>query len=231
MPNSLQSPLLEKSIAILPPLFSKVYLWMFIGLLTSGVVAYYTAVTESMLYFVSKYFTFIIILELIVVIAFSVLRRKVSPLVAKILFLVYSIISGITLSSIFLVYEIGSIGMVFLSSALMFGLLAVYGYVTKTSLTSLGKILLFALIAVVIMSIINMFIGNSSFSIFISIVSIVIFLGLTAYDMQKLKAVYNYYENDEAELSKASIYGALDLYLDFINIFLDLLRLIGKSRD
>ena len=211
--------------------FSKVYLWMFIGLLTSGVVAYYTAVTESMLYFVSRYFTFIIILELIVVIAFSALRRKVSPLVAKILFLVYSIISGITLSSIFLVYEIGSIGMVFLSSALMFGLLAVYGYVTKTSLTSLGKILLFALIAVVIMSIINMFIGNSSFSIFISIVSIVIFLGLTAYDMQKLKAVYNYYENDEAELSKASIYGALDLYLDFINIFLDLLRLFGKSRD
>ena len=211
--------------------FSKVYLWMFIGLLTSGVVAYYTAVTESMLYFVSKYFTFIIILELIVVIAFSALRRKVSPLVAKILFLVYSIISGITLSSIFLVYEIGSIGMVFLSSALMFGLLAIYGYVTKTSLTSLGKILLFALIAVVIMSIINMFIGNSSFSIFISIVSIVIFLGLTAYDMQKLKAVYNYYENDEAELSKASIYGALDLYLDFINIFLDLLRLFGKSRD
>ena len=211
--------------------FSKVYLWMFIGLLTSGVVAYYTAVTESMLYFVSKYFTFIIILELIVVIAFTALRRKVSPLVAKILFLVYSIISGITLSSIFLVYEIGSIGMVFLSSALMFGLLAIYGYVTKTSLTSLGKILLFALIAVVIMSIINMFIGNSSFSIFISIVSIVIFLGLTAYDMQKLKAVYNYYENDEAELSKASIYGALDLYLDFINIFLDLLRLFGKSRD
>lgn len=211
--------------------FSKVYLWMFIGLLTSGVVAYYTAVTESMLYFVSRYFTFIIILELIVVIAFTALRRKVSPLVAKILFLVYSIISGITLSSIFLLYEIGSIGMVFLSSALMFGLLAVYGYVTKTSLTSLGKILLFALIAVVIMSIINMFIGNSSFSIFISIVSIVIFLGLTAYDMQKLKAVYNYYENDEAELSKASIYGALDLYLDFINIFLDLLRLFGKSRD
>ena len=211
--------------------FSKVYLWMFIGLLTSGVVAYYTAVTESMLYFVSRYFTFIIILELIVVIAFTALRRKVSPLVAKILFLVYSIISGITLSSIFLVYEIGSIGMVFLSSALMFGLLAIYGYVTKTSLTSLGKILLFALIAVVIMSIINMFIGNSSFSIFISIVSIVIFLGLTAYDMQKLKAVYNYYENDEAELSKASIYGALDLYLDFINIFLDLLRLFGKSRD
>lgn len=211
--------------------FSKVYLWMFIGLLTSGVVAYYTAVTESMLYFVSKYFTFIIILELIVVIAFTALRRKVSPLVAKILFLVYSIISGITLSSIFLLYEIGSIGMVFLSSALMFGLLAIYGYVTKTSLTSLGKILLFALIAVVIMSIINMFIGNSSFSIFISIVSIVIFLGLTAYDMQKLKAVYNYYENDEAELSKASIYGALDLYLDFINIFLDLLRLFGKSRD
>ena len=211
--------------------FSKVYLWMFIGLLTSGSVAYYTAVTESMLYFVYKYYTFMIILELIVVIAFTALRRKVSPLSAKILFLVYSIVSGLTLSSIFLVYEIGSIGMVFLSSALMFGLLALYGYVTKTSLTSLGKILLFALIAVIIMSIINMFIGNSTFSILICIISIVIFLGLTAYDMQKLKAVYNYYASDEKELSKASIYGALDLYLDFINIFLNLLRLFGKSRD
>lgn len=211
--------------------FSKVYLWMFIGLLTSGIVAYYTAVTESMLYFVYKYYTFMIILELIVVIAFTALRRKVSPLVAKILFLVYSVVSGLTLSSIFLVYEIGSIGMVFLSSALMFGLLAAYGYITKTSLTSFGKILLFGLIAVIIMSIINMFIGNSSFSILICIISIVIFLGLTAYDMQNLKEVYNYYANDENELSKASIYGALDLYLDFINIFLNLLRLFGKSRD
>jgi FtsH-binding integral membrane protein len=173
----------------------------------------------------------IIIAELVVVIAFTALRRKVSPLVAKILFLIYAALSGLTLSSIFLVYKISSIGMVFLSSAIMFGLLALYGYTTKTDLTSFGKLLLFGLLAIIIMSIINIFVGNGSFGIIISIASVVIFLGLTAWDMQKLKMLYNYYSSDETELSKFTIYGALDLYLDFINIFLQLLNLFGKRRD
>ena len=211
--------------------FSGVYLWMFIGLLVSGLVAYYTSVSLNMLDFVYKSYTLIIIAELVVVIAFSALRRKVSPLVAKILFLTYAALSGLTLSSIFLVYKIDSIGMVFLSSAIMFGLLALYGYTTKTDLTSFGKLLLFGLIAVIIMSIINIFVGNGTFGIVISIVSVVIFLGLTAWDMQKLKMIYNYYSSDENELAKFTIYGALDLYLDFINIFLQLLSLFGKKRD
>ena len=211
--------------------FSGVYLWMFIGLLVSGIVAYYTAITPSMINFIYKSYALIIIAEFVVVIAFSALRRKVSPLVAKILFLTYAALSGLTLSSIFLVYKIGSIGMVFLSSAIMFGLLALYGYTTKTDLTSFGKLLLFGLLAVIIMSIINIFVGNGTFGIIISIVSVVIFLGLTAWDMQKLKSIYNYYSSDENELAKFTIYGALDLYLDFINIFLQLLSLFGKRRD
>lgn len=211
--------------------FSKVYLWMFIGLLISGGVAYYTSVTPSMIRMVYSSFNLILIIELIVVIAFSALRNKVSPLVAKILFIAYSAISGLTLSSIFLVYKIESVGLVFLSAAVMFGLLALYGYVTKQDLSSLGKILIFALLAIVVMSLINIFVGNESFNIFISIVSVVIFLGLTAWDMQALKAMYNYYSSDERELGKMAIYGALDLYLDFINIFLSLLNLFGKSRD
>ena len=211
--------------------FSGVYLWMFIGLLVSGLVAYYTSISLNMLNFVYKSYTLIIIAELVVVIAFSALRRKVSPLVAKMLFITYAALSGLTLSSIFLVYKIGSIGMVFLSSAIMFGLLALYGYTTKTDLTSFGKMLLFGLIAVIIMSIINLFLGNGTLGIAISIVSIVIFLGLTAWDMQKLKMIYNYYSSNETELAKFTIYGALDLYLDFINIFLELLSLFGKRRD
>lgn len=211
--------------------FSKVYLWMFIGLLISGGVAYYTSVTPSMIRMVYSSFSLILIIELIVVIAFSALRNKVSPLVAKILFIAYSAISGLTLSSIFLVYKIESVGLVFLSAAVMFGLLALYGYITKQDLSSLGKILIFALLAIVVMSLINIFVGNESFNIFISIVSVVIFLGLTAWDMQALKAMYNYYSSDERELGKMAIYGALDLYLDFINIFLSLLNLFGKSRD
>lgn len=211
--------------------FSKVYLWMFIGLLISGGVAYYTSVTPAMIRMVYSSFSLILIIELIVVIAFSALRNKVSPLVAKILFITYSAISGLTLSSIFLVYKIESVGLVFLSAAVMFGLLALYGYITKQDLSSLGKILIFALLAIVVMSLINIFVGNESFNIFISIVSVVIFLGLTAWDMQALKAMYNYYSSDERELGKMAIYGALDLYLDFINIFLSLLNLFGKSRD
>ena len=211
--------------------FSKVYLWMFIGLLISGAVAYYTSVTPGVRGLVYGGFTFFIILELVVVIAFSALRKKVSPAVAKILFIIYSVVSGLTLSSIFLVYKLESIGMVFISAALMFGLLALYGFITKNDLSSFGKVLIFALLAIIIMSLINMFIGNSTFSIVISVISIVVFLGLTAWDMQALKAMYNYYASDEKELNKIAIYGALDLYLDFINIFLQLLNLFGKRRD
>ena len=211
--------------------FSKVYLWMFIGLLISGGVAYYTSITPSMIKFVYGSYGWILITELIVVIAFSALRKKVSPGVAKVLFVTYAATSGLTLSSIFLVYKIQSIGMVFLSSSLMFGLLAAYGYMTKTDLSSFGKILLFALLAIIIMSLINIFAHNGTFGIIISIISIVVFLGLTAWDMQALKAMYNYYASDEKELGKIAIYGALDLYLDFINIFLQLLNLFGKSKD
>ena len=211
--------------------FSKVYLWMFIGLLISGGAAYYTSITSSMIKFVYGSYGWILITELIVVIAFSALRKKVAPGIAKVLFVTYTTISGLTLSSIFLVYKIQSIGMVFLSSSLMFGLLAVYGYITKTDLSSFGKILLFALLAIIIMSVINIFAHNGTFGIIISIISIVVFLGLTAWDMQALKAMYNYYASDEKELGKIAIYGALDLYLDFINIFLQLLNLFGKSKD
>lgn len=211
--------------------FTKVYLWMFIGLLLSTISSYFTFINPAMNSFVYNAFGLILIIELIVVITFSLLRRKVSPMGAKIMFIVYSIISGLTLSSIFIVYKLSSIITVFLSAAVMFGLLALYGYFTNQDLTSFGKLLIFGLLAVVIMSIINIFVTSQSFDITISIISIIIFLGLTAWDMRNLKKIYYYYENDYDALDKSAIYGALDLYLDFINIFLDLLRLFGKSRD
>lgn len=211
--------------------FTKVYLWMFIGLILSGLSAYFTASTPNIINFVYSNIFLIVIFELILVFVFSMLRSKISSNTAKVLYVVYSIVSGFTLSSVFLYYKIGSIIMVFLSTAVMFGLMAIYGYVTKQDLTTFGKILFFALIAIVIMSIINMFVLNSSLGLIISIVSIVVFLGFTAWDMKKLTEIYNYYESNEEELSKASIYGALDLYLDFVNIFLDLLSLFGNRKD
>ncbi|MEE0699020.1 MAG: Bax inhibitor-1/YccA family protein [Bacilli bacterium] len=211
--------------------FSKVYLWMFIGLLVSGGIAYYTSVSVPMIKFVYGNYMWIILAELLVVVLFTFLRKKVSPGVAKLLFVLYSAISGLTLSSIFIAFKLSSIIMVFISAALMFGLLAIYGYVTKQDLSSLGKIMIFALIAVLIMSLINLFVMNSFFGVVVSVISIVVFLGLTAWDMQALKAMYNYYSNNEDELNKVAIYGALDLYLDFINIFLQLLNLFGSSKD
>lgn len=209
--------------------FSGIYLWMFIGLLISGAVAYIVSSTPSLFKMVYSAYYLFVILELIVVIAFSALLRKVSPTIAKILFIVYSIVNGLTLSSIFIIYKLGSIVMVFVSSALLFGLLALYGYFTKQNLTSFGRLFFVGLIAVITMSVINMFISNSQFGIILSVISVVLFLGLTAYDMQMLKSMYNYYSAED--LDKASIYGALNLYLDFINIFLHLLSLFGKSRD
>lgn len=210
--------------------FSKVYLWMFLGLLISGSVGYYSSVNYNMISFISKFYYLIIILELIVVISFTALKNKVSTKMASLMFIIYSIISGLTLSSIFLIYSLGSIVKVFISSAVLFGILAIYGYITKNDLSNLGKLFIIGLFIIIVVSIINIFIGSNKLDIGLSIISVVLFLGLTAWDMQSLKNIYYYYSNDEESLKKTSIYGALSLYLDFINIFLDLLRLFGSRK-
>lgn len=221
---------IEKQSNGLSRFITGVYAWMFIGLLVSGVTAYVTANTPSILKFVFSNFFLVIIAELIVVIAFSALLKKVSPIVAKLLFIIYAVINGLTLSSIFIVYELGSITLIFVSSAILFGALAIYGYTTNQDLTSLGRMMFFGLIAILIASLINLFVGNSTLDIILCVVGIVVFLALTAWDMQRIKGIYNSCEDDEM-INKLSIYGALELYLDFINIFLRLLQLFGKSKD
>lgn len=210
---------------------SGVYAWMFLGLLISGFVGYFTSVNEMMLNIVNRYFVIIVVLEIAIVIAFSALRNKVSSGIAKLLFILYSVFSGLTLSSIFVIYKLGSIFNIFLVSSLMFGLMAIYGYITKTDLTKLSRILIFGLLAVILISLINIFVGNQHLNIGLCTISVVLFLGLTAWDMQMLKNLYYEYSNDNQHLNKLSIYGALNLYLDFINIFLELLRLFGKAKD
>ena len=211
--------------------FTKVYLWMFIGLLISAGVSYITSINTTMLAIYAKSYLVIVLLEFVVVIGLSSAIRKISPSVAKLLYILYSALNGFTLASIFMIYKLDSIIMVFLASALLFAILAIYGYITKADLTKFGRILFVGLIAIIIMSLINIFVGGSRLGIILSILSILIFLLLTAYDMQKLKRIYYAYENDEFMTDKMSIYGALDLYLDFINIFINLLRLFGRRRD
>jgi FtsH-binding integral membrane protein len=138
---------------------------------------------------------------------------------------------GMSLSFIFLAYTMGSIVGVFVSSAAMFGLMAIMGYTTNTDLTKMGSILMMALIGIIVASLINMFLKSDGMSYIISIVSVIIFTGLTAYDVQKLKNIGAGVEYGTEATAKLSIIGALTLYLDFINLFLALLRLFGNRRD
>jgi uncharacterized protein len=146
------------------------------------------------------------------------------------MFIAYSLINGITFGAIFLVYEIGSIVNAFLSTAALFAVMAIAGYTTKTDLTKLGHILIIGLIGIVIASIINVFIGNSKMDFIISILGVIIFTGLTAYDVQKIKNMGYEVGYDRTLSNKMGIMGALTLYLDFINLFLFLLRLFGSRK-
>lgn len=209
-------------------IYSKVFLWMFLGLLVTFITGIYVSTNENILIFLfqNNGFIFAIIAELITVIFLTARIRKMSPTTARISFLLYSFLTGLTFSSIFLVYELSSILIIFLVAALLFGIFALIGNYTSIDLTKFGTFLLMMLFGIIICTLINIFLNNSTFDIIITIISLIVFLGYTAYDIQKVKLL-----EDEIEEDNLAIYGALQLYLDFINILLDLLRLFGKSRD
>ena len=209
-------------------LLPKVFGWMFIGLLLTFITAYYISINEYTFYKIfsgSGYFIFIL-LELGLVLFLSARVHKMNPNTAKIVFMLYSIVSGVTFSSIFIVYNLQSIIILFLASAILFGIFALIGYFTKINLDKLGTFLIMALVAVFICIIINIFLGNSTFDIIISSICLIIFVIFTAYDIQKIKRLGNSSLNDNI-----AIIGALELYLDFINIFISLLDIFGKGRD
>lgn len=154
--------------------------------------------------------------------------EKMSGTVLLGVFILYSALTGMSLSYIFYVYNLASVGKVFFMSAGVFGLMAVAGYTTKTDLTKLGSILFIGLIGIVVASLINMFMGSSTMDYVISILGVVIFTGLTAYDMQRLKRLGDVVATGTEAAQKMALMGALSLYLDFINLFLMLLRLFGR---
>jgi len=209
-------------------IFSKIFFWMFIGLAITFGVGYYVSLNENMLYNVfSKYYWFFIIAEIVVVIWLSARINKMQPMTAKILFCLYSFITGLTFSSIFVVYEMMSIMLIFGITSLIFLIFALMGYYTNIDLTKFGVYLFMALIGVIICSLINIFVGSYKFDLGITIVCLIIFIAYIAYDMQVIKKRLYHISNED----NLAIYGALQLYLDFINIFIRLLRLFGKSRD
>ena len=209
-------------------LISKVFLWMFVGLMVTFATGFFISTNEKMLLTVFSTGAYIIfaLVELILVIVLSARIRKLKPTTCKVMFLLYSFVSGLTFSSIFITYKMVSIMYVFLISALLFGIFALIGYKTKVDLTKFGTYLFMGLLATIVVSIINIFVANQMLDLIISVVIILIFIGVTAYDIQKIKNM----SNSSIPEENLAIYGALELYLDFINIFLNLLRLFGDDR-
>jgi len=212
---------------------TKVFGWMTVGLLLTAVVAVYVASTPSLVerIFSGHTFLILVLVELGLVIVLSATVMKLSAGVASALFLLYSAVNGLTFSVIFLLYTTASIGTTFFVTAGTFGAMFVYGYVTKRDLTALGSLCVMGLIGIILASIGNLFFASNTLHWAITYIGIAVFVGLTAYDAQKIKmtgAVSG--ALDPSTAHKAAILGALALYLDFINLFLLLLRLFGRER-
>ncbi len=209
-----------------------VYARMFFGLLVTALAAFYVASQPSiMMAIFSSRLTFfgLIGLELVLVIVLSSALNKLSTLAAASLYYAYAVLNGVVLSSIFWVYDLTSIGYTFLITAGVFGAMAAYGYLTKTDLSKFGSFLVMALVGLIITSVVNIFVASSSLDWIISFVGVALFIGLTAWDSQKIKQMVEY--GDSSMMGKIATIGALTLYLDFINMFLYLLRFFGNSRN
>lgn len=208
----------------------KVFGWMFVGLLITFFTGYYVSLhPETMLKLFGGWaFIVIIIIEFALVIFLSARITRMKPSTAIISFIIYSAVSGLTFSSIFVTYELCSIMYVFLLAAIIFAVFALIGATTKTDFTKVGPYLLIGLIAIIICGIINIFINNSTFDLIISVAGVGIFVIYTAYDVQQIIKLNQLSVIPEDNMA---IYGALELYLDFINLFLRLLQLFGRSDD
>lgn len=209
--------------------FSKVFFWMFIGLLVTFVTGYVCSSNVDILEFIygsSINWLILIIVELGLAIFLAAKLESMNPVVAKVSYILYTFFSGVTFSSIFVVYELGSILLIFLASSILFLIFAIIGHTTKIDLTKFGSLLAMILFGIIICMVINIFLGNEQFDIIISCFSVAVFLGYIAYDIQKVKKLDDVYPEENL-----AIYGAFQLYLDFINVLIDLLRLFGNERD
>ena len=217
-----------------PALMRKVFVWMTLALAITGLTAYGVATSPTILslIFSSKVTFFgLIIAEFALVFAISGAINRMSLSTATMLFILYSVINGATLSSIFLTFSVATISKVFFITAGTFGAMALVGYTTKTDLTSMGKLLFMALLGIIIASVVNMFVGSSGLDLILSYVGVLVFVGLTAYDTQKIKQMCQAAPDAGESTQKLALIGALSLYLDFINLFLYLLRIFGNNRD
>ena len=217
-------------------LLNSVYQWMMVGLLISALSAFMVVHSATMLHllFGNPYMIWVLFLiELGLVIAISAGINKMDVSTARVLFILFSIVDGMTLASIFIVYTEASIATTFFIAAATFGVMSLYGYFTDTDLSSWGNLLFAALIGLIIAMVVNFFLKSPAFEWWLSVIGVIIFVGLTAYDTQKIKALGEAMaeDGDPQSLGRVAIVGALTLYLDFINLFILMLEFFGNRRD
>lgn len=211
---------------------SKVYGWMSGALLLTALVAMWTVSTPAVMRLVfgsQLSFYALIAAELGLVIYVSARIHRITAERAGVFFLLYALLNGLTLSTVFLVYTEGSIASTFLITAATFGIMSFYGYTTKKDLTSIGRLAMMALIGLILATVVNIFMQSEVLYWFANYAGVLIFVGLTAYDTQKIKRMVAFEDSTE-QVKKKSIIGALTLYLDFVNMFLYLLRIFGDRR-
>ena len=219
--------------AAFPALMRKVYVWMAMALAITAITAYGVASSPALtsLIFGNKLIFFgLIIAELVLVFWVSARIEKLSLTKATLMFIVYSVLNGATLATIFFAYSPEIITKTFFVTAGTFGAMAVYGYFTKSDLSSWGKLLIMAVIGLIIAGVVNIFLRSSLMDLVVSVIGVLIFVGLTAYDSQKIKRMLMMQTDMGETAQKVALMGALSLYLDFINLFLYLLRLFGRER-
>ena len=216
-----------------PALMRKVYVWMTLALVLTGATAYGVATSPGLLMALATnkvLFFGLVIAEFALVFGVSGAINRLSLTTATLMFVAYSVINGALLSFIFLAYTMSSITSVFFITAGTFGAMTIYGYCTNRDLSRWGSILFMALIGLIIASLVNIFVGSDTMGWIISVVGVLIFVGLTAWDTQKIKQMAAETVGEE-NVSKVATIGALELYLDFINLFLYLLRIFGGNRN
>ncbi len=216
-------------------LMRKVYVWMTLAMVVTGLTAYYVASSPELVYKIfaqsSAPMWILIIAEFGLVLTITAAINRISFATAGLLFILYSVLNGVTLSVIFLVYTVSSIASTFFITAGTFAAMSFFGYVTRRNLSGMGRILMMALIGIIIATIVNIFVKSSGLMTIINYAGVLIFVGLTAYDTQKIKLMFQQTDGTTNETTqKLALLGSLTLYLDFINLFLYLLRLLGDRR-
>lgn len=206
---------------------AQTFLWMFLGLLSTGIVAAYTYYSGAFIEIASGW-AIILIAQLIIAIVFGLCFTKLPASLVTILFFGYSMLTGATFSVIFVAYDLTTIAYALFATAGFFGILAFIGYTTNKDLSRFGNVLFAALIMALVLTLVNIFVGSSTLDIALDWVILLVFAGLTAYDMSKIKMMSQDYNINQ---EKVAIYGAMQLYLDFINMFLRILEIFGRRRN